>query len=389
METRLAAVLAGEMPGIKVVEVCAELGISTSTFYELRDRFAKEGPAGLEPRSRRPHRSPNATPAWLEEEICRLRKELPIDNGADVIGWHLRRRGIDPPSDRTVHRVLVRNGMVSPQPQKRPKSSWRRFEFEEPNACWQIDATAWDLAGGATAWVMDILDDHSRLLGAARVGPGPTAALALEAVQSAATRWGLPAMVLSDNGSCFTGGTFVEAGAAFPTALSALGVRAVTSRPYHPQTCGKIERFHQTLKRWLGTQPLASTHRQLQAQLDRYAEHYNFARHHRALRSRGHVPAAAWAATERAGPAGEALPVPAAASIGDRRVTTSGAIAIDNHLTTSVGTEWAGRHLTVIRYGTKVAILNGHELVARLTIDPTRSYQPSGRKRGGPRRRPI
>src|SRR5438067_3858909 len=99
METRLAALLASEVPGISVVEVCAELGISRSTFYELRERFAREGPGGLEPRSRRPHHSPNATPARLDKEICRLRTELAIGNGADVIGWQQHRRGIEPPTD--------------------------------------------------------------------------------------------------------------------------------------------------------------------------------------------------------------------------------------------------------------------------------------------------
>ena len=168
-----------------------------------------------------------------------------------------------------------------------------------------------------------------------------------------------------------------------------MGIVFKHSSPYHPQTCGKIERFHQTLKRWLGTQPLASSHRQLQAQLDRYAEHYNFRRPHRALRARGHTPAAAWEATPRHGPANEPLPVPPAASIGARKVMDNGMVAIDRRVTTSVGTEWAGRHLTVIRYGTRVAVLNGHELIARLTIDPSRIYQPSGRKRGGPRRRPT
>ena len=389
METRLAAILASEMPGISVVEVCAELGISRSTFYELKQRFKDDGAAGLAPRSRRPHRSPNATPPWLEEEICRLRKELAIDNGADVIGWHLRQRGIDPPSDRTIHRVLVRRGMVSPQPHKRPKPSWRRFEFEAPNACWQIDATAWSMRGGATAWIMDVLDDHSRLVTSAKVGRGPTAALAVEAVQSAAERWGLPAMVLSDNGTCFKGGPGVEAGAAFPAALGALGVRTVRSSPYHPQTCGKIERFHQTLKRWLATQPLASSHRQLQDQLDRYLEHYNFARPHRALRARGHTPAMAWEATPRQGPEGQPLPPPPVASIGSRTVMVNGMLTLDRNTAMSVGTEWAGSRLTVVRYGDRVAILNGHELVTRLTIDPTRMYQPSGRKRGGPRRRPL
>lgn len=390
METRLAAILASEMPGVKVLDLCAELEISTSSFYELKKRFKKQGTEGLGPRSRRPQRSPNQTPPDIEDEILRLRKELPLDNGAEVIAWHLAQQGIPSPSVRTIHRVLVRRGAVTPQPQKRPKSSWRRFEFEAPNACWQIDATAWNLDGGATAWIMDILDDHSRVLTAARVGAAPSASLALSAFESAATRWGLPAMVLSDNGSCFRGGPRAGAGAgAFPAALGALGIKAVNSSPYHPQTCGKIERFHQTLKRYLATQPLATTQRQLQAQLDRFLEHYNHARPHRALRGRGHTPANAWHASERAGPSGDPLPVPAVAHIGSHVVAANGIVFIDKQFTTSVGTEWAGRRLLVVRYGTKAAILNGHELVARLTIDPTRAYQPSGRKRGGPRRRPL
>jgi hypothetical protein len=225
---------------------------------------------------------------------------------------------------------------------------------------------------------------------AAKVGSGPTAALALKTMQSAARRWGLPTTVLSDNGTCFTGGPNTAPGAAaFPTALGALGVRAATSSPYHPQTCGKIERFHQTLKRWLATQPLAGSHRQLQAQLDSYLDHYNHRRPHRALRARGDTPAAAWAATPRHGPADELLPVPPVATVGSALVGAHGSIPLGHHFTTSVGTEWSGRRLSVIRYGARVAILDGHQLVAKLTIDPTRRYQPSGRKRGGPRRRPL
>ena len=168
METRLLAVFTAGLKSLSVSGLCEELGISRQTFYKYRRRFEEEGPAGLAERSRRPHRSPAMIPVSLEDEIVRLRKELPLDNGAQTIAYHLVRAGWQVPSVATIHRALVRRGLVEPQPEKRPRSSWKRFEWPAPNGAWQIDATQWVLAGGKEVWIMDLIDDHSRVLLVAR-----------------------------------------------------------------------------------------------------------------------------------------------------------------------------------------------------------------------------
>jgi transposase len=170
IETRLATVLAGSCAGVSVTALCAELGLSRQTYYRLRRRYEAEGPAGLAPRSRRPHTSPGATDPALELEIIRLRTDpgWPTPpRGAAAIADELRRTGLACPAVSTIHRVLVRNGLVAPQPQKRPRASYTRFVYPDPNGCWQIDATRWALADGAEAWIMDVLDDHSRVVVAA------------------------------------------------------------------------------------------------------------------------------------------------------------------------------------------------------------------------------
>jgi transposase InsO family protein len=388
VEKKLAMVLAAQQPGMRIKDLCAELGVHRDTLHEWRRRFAAEGLDGLMDRSRRPLRSPNQTAAELEDEVVRLRKELPLDNGAAVIGWHLRRQGrTDVPSDRTIHRILVRRGMVLAQPQKRPKGAYRRFEFARPNECWQIDATDWVLARQRRVTIMDVLDDHSRALVAIRAGAGATTELALETIFTGGRHWGLPAVVLSDNGRCFTGFEPQRA-STFASVLAAAGIRTIHSRPFHPQTCGKVERFHGTLKRWLATQPLARTAGELQDQLDGFAHHYNQQR--RSSAGGDLTPAERHRATAAATPAPDPIeltePTPTI-TITANTVSANGAIGIAGW-TTSVGTEHAGRRLTVIRYGHHAVILDGATVVARPHLDPNRRYLPSGRPRGGPRRSP-
>ena len=204
MEAKLLAVFSSGVP-LKVSVLCRDLEISRQTLYKYRRRFEAEGPAGLVERSRRPHSSPGRVSDATEEAIIRLRKDLPLECGAQTIAYHLARQGKKPPSVATIHRVLVRRGMVTPQPEKRPKIAWKRFVWPRPNDAWQIDATAWALADGQTVWIMDVLDDHSRALVAAQVDTGPTAKAAWDAFTMAVQTWGLPARVMNDNGSCFTG----------------------------------------------------------------------------------------------------------------------------------------------------------------------------------------
>ncbi|HEV7452043.1 MAG TPA: IS481 family transposase [Pseudonocardiaceae bacterium] len=373
LETRLALITAGELPGVSVTALCAELGLSRQTFYRLRARYRTEGPSGLAPRSRRPHRSPNAIDPAVELEIIRLRTEWPTPRGAASIGDELRRGalGHGAPSPSTIHRVLVRNGLVGPRPDKRPRSSWKRFVYPEPNGCWQIDATAWHLTDRAPAWIMDVLDDHSRLLVAALVCTGPTTAAAQAAILSGAQRWGLPARVLCDNGTCFGG---PDRTGDFPSSLALLGIALSHSRPYHPQTCGKIERLHQTLKQWLATQPRAADLAGLQTQLDAFTEFYNHHRPHRALA--GATPAEAWTARDRAGPAEQPGPLPdqPRVSISRRRVSRGGVLELPGPISVGIGTHLAGTELTALRYGQQLLILDRTHPLRALTLTPARRY---------------
>ncbi|HEX2300623.1 MAG TPA: IS481 family transposase [Pseudonocardiaceae bacterium] len=376
METRLAMVLAGGLDAVSVTALCAELGLSRQTYYRLRRRYEAEGPAGLAPRSRRPHSCPGAVDPALELEIIRLRTDEGWPDpprGAASIADQLRRSGLPCPAVSTIHRVLVRNGLVTPQPQKRPRASYTRFTYPDPNGCWQIHATRWELADGSEVWVMDVLDDHSRVVVAAHACPAPTTAAAQAAVCAGGQLWGLPARVLSDNGPCFGGvgraGDFVEG-------LAALGIQAVHARPFHPQTCGKIERFHQTLKRWLRTQPRAATLAGLQAQLDRFVQFYNHRRPHRALR--GATPAEAWAARTPAGPAEEPIAGPARVTLTRHTVTAGGVIYLGRTII-GLGRRLAGTALTAVRYGRRLLLLDGGHPVRALTLTDGQRYyrQPS------------
>jgi transposase InsO family protein len=375
MEAKLLAVFSSGVP-LKVTALCRDLEISRQTLYKYRRRFEAEGPAGLVERSRRPHSSPGRVSDATEEAIIRLRKDLPLECGAQTIAYHLARRGETPPSVATIHRVLVRRGMVTPQPEKRPKVAWKRFVWPRPNDAWQIDATAWALADGQTVWIMDVLDDHSRALVAARVDTGPTAKAAWDAFTRAVETWGLPARVMNDNGSCFTGRLSRNGEADFERMLRSLGVVQICSSPAHPQTCGKLERSHQTTKAWLRIQPAASSIGELQDQLDRWRDHYNQARPHRALR--GATPAEQWAASDRAEP-GPVIDGPIRASI--HTVNKGGHIGWSDFVV-GIDSRLAGQRVLVTARDFTLAIYGQQGLLRRLTINTTRRYQGTGRPSG-------
>lgn len=375
METKLLAVFSGGVP-LKVTALCRELNISRQTLYKYRRRFQAEGPAGLVERSRRPHSSPRQVSAETEEAIVRLRKELPVDCGAQSIAYQLERGGQFVPSVATIHRVLVRRGLVTPQPNKRPKVAWRRFEWPRPNDVWQIDATCWALSDGQTVWIMDVLDDHSRALVAARVDTGPTARIAWEAFTTAVQQWGLPAHVMNDNGSCFTGRLAKNGAADFERMLRSLGIKQICSRPGHPQTCGKLERSHQTTKAWLRLQPPASSIDQLQDQLDRWREHDNRARPHKALA--GRTPYERWAASPPATP-GPAIAGPVRASV--HSVHKAGHIGWSDYVI-GIDCRLAGQRVLVVARDFDLAVYGQTGLLRRVTIDTTRRYQGTGIRPG-------
>src|SRR5882762_9837833 len=151
--------------------VAREYGVSRRWVITLVQRFLTEGADGLRPRSRRPKRSPQRTAVELEDQIVAIRKELDRDGheaGAATIAHHLRTRHGQAPSVSTIWRILTARGFVTPQPHKRPKSSYVRFVAEQPNERWQSDITHWRLADGSGVEILNILDDHSRLCLAGR-----------------------------------------------------------------------------------------------------------------------------------------------------------------------------------------------------------------------------
>lgn len=373
MEAKLLAVFSSGVP-VNVSALCRELGISRQTLYKYRRRFEVEGPLGLVERSRRPHTSPQRISAATEAAIVALRKELRVDCGAQAIAYHLARLGdpIEVPSVATIHRILVRHGLVTSQPRKRPHAATRRFEWPRPNDAWQIDATTWALADGRSVWIMDILDDHSRALLAAHVDTGPTANAAWNAFATAAQEWGLPARVMNDNGSCFTGRLAKHGAADFERMLRSLGITQICSRPAHPQTCGKLERSHQTTKAWLRVQPPASSLAQLQDQLDRWRAHYNQDRPHHALD--GQTPLERWHSSPPATP-GQPIIGPVRASV--HPVHKAGHIGWSDYVV-GIDSRLAGQRVLVIARDFDLAIYGQTGLLRRLTIDTTRRYQPTG-----------
>ena len=269
------------------------------------------------------------------------------------------------------------SGLRHPEPKKRPRSSFIRFEAALPNECWQGDITHWSLADGTDVEILDFIDDHSRLIVAATARRVTKAAHVVATVHQAAARYGYPASVLTDNGAIFNarsrkGRTTLE------IELAALGIVYKHSRPYHPQTCGKIERWHQTLKRYLDRQPAARTIPDLQDQLDRFVAYYNDHRPHRA-RDR-HTPRQAYDARDKARPG---TPVTTTHfRVRTDRVDIGGNISLRHdsklfHI--GIGRAHTGTkvRLYIADLDIRIVTIDG-KLLRQLTLDPTRTYQPRG-----------
>lgn len=362
--------------------VAREYGVSRRWVITLVQRAVADSEGGLEPRSRRPKTSPNQISAAVENEIVRLRKELleaGHDAGPHTIAFHLERLHGTSPSPSTIWRVLTRGGFIVPEPHKRPKSSYVRFEADQPNERWQLDITHWQLADDTDVEVLNIIDDHSRLAVASDARSIFKAPDVLATFEKASRTWGVPAGMLSDNGAVFTGIPRGAGRVALELELLALGVTFRHSRPYHPETCGKVERFHQTLKRWLATRPPARTVRTLQAQLDDFRRYYNDERPHRALGRR--TPTEAYAARPKATPLPAPIIDPHFRVRRDR--VNQGVITLRHnsrlhHI--ALGRRHSGHVVLVLIRDLEIRVLTETgELIRQLTLDPSRDYQPLGK----------
>lgn len=370
------------LEGRSVSELAAAHGVHRSWIYKLLARYKAGGYGALERRSRAPRSSPNRTPSETVEAILSLREHLSAeghDCGAQTIAHHLARRSEVVPSVSTIWRALKREGLVSPQPQKRPRSSLLRFEAELPNETWQADVTHWPLAGAGHAEILNMIDDHSRLFLASRAFPTVKAADVVDVFRMAIALHGAPASLLCDNGAVFTatprGGKVL-----LQIELERLGIAAKNSRPYHPQTCGKVERLHQTLKRYLANQTPARTLAGLQEQLDGFTAYYNTTRPHRALG--GRTPLQAYGARIKARPEAAADP-DTHFRVRHDKVDTAGTVTVRHdsklhHI--GLGRAHKGKPVKLLIADRDIRVLDLHtgELIRRLTLDPSRDYQPIG-----------
>ncbi|MFN2638273.1 MAG: integrase core domain-containing protein [Gemmatimonadaceae bacterium] len=400
MEQKIAAALArcakdreAGVP-VNVTALCAELGFSRPTFYKYEQRFREGGLARLlAPPDRRPLSSPSQIPAAVEDEIVRLRKEL-IDKGWDAgaitIREHLRRMfesdphwaGVRVPAVSTVHRVLRRNGLVVDQPEKRPKSAGlQRFVYPNPNALWATDAFDWSLADGTKVVILQVLDDHSRLLLSQLAAAGETTSAVWQALQVAIDRHGLPMKVLTDRGAAMLGWPAIRT--QIRKNLEALGVQCVTTRGDHPQCNGKNEAAHKPLQKWLRARPSASSLAELQTLIDEFEVAYNSWRPHQGIGLR--TPAEQYAASPKLGPGAEIGPEPLRTAL--NKVNSRGVVSLLGPYQGHVGRQWEGCQITVMRTGLEVSLFYGDEHLLDLTIDPSRRYQSTGQINTTSRRR--
>lgn len=400
MDVRAAIVNWDEgAPRGAVTRFCELHQISRSQFYEIRARAEAEGPvAAMGYRPRQAHsgggRHPQAIGAGIEDLAVAIRKELAgqgLDHGPVTVRWHLQQHGVTAPAASTLARVFTARGMVTPQPRKRPRSSYRRFEFAAVHECWQLDAFEWPLVDGSKAVIYQVLDDCSRFLLATRVARSENATDAIAVFdQALATAGQPPCLFLTDNGSAFNA-TRRGFTSQLVTHVEDLGTRAITGRPGHPQTQGKDERIHQTSQRWLKAHPVA-TIAELDPTLADFDEIYN---HHRPHQSLGTLtPAQALTQRPRAVP-----PLPpdpdTPGNPTTRPVVTARAYRIDSNGNLSVRRHWIkmGRDqacttVTVVASGHTLAVFNHHGTLLRtVVLIPGKRYYGNGKKSpGAPKR---
>jgi len=302
MSLRTEFVLLDRKSGLSFAELCRRFGISRKTGYKWRDRFNEDGVSGLADRSRRPDRSPHQTSRVMEEAVLRVRQRHPTWGGRKIRAVLLRQGYLPVPSASTITAILHRHGKIDPA-ESIKRVPMQRFERPHPNDLWQMDFKGdFGLGCGGRCHPLTVLDDHSRYSIGLRACGNQRYGTVRDELFQLFRLHGLPRMMLMDNGTPW--GVAHSPGVCF-TRLTAwllrLDVQVIHGRPYHPQTQGKEERFHRTLKeellrdRWYGTRAEA------QRDFDPWRRMYNYERPHEALDMA--VPADRYRPSERAMPA--------------------------------------------------------------------------------------
>mgnify|MGYP002715647079 CR=1 FL=1 len=381
--------------GLTTTQAAEKFGISRQWVHVLVTRYRAGGSQAMHPGSKAPRRSPQRIPPPLRERIITLRTELTAqgaDAGPETIAWHLHQEGLRVPSTSTIRRILHAEALIQPAPRKRPKSSYLRFEADLPNSCWQSDFTHTALTPpappapatpprpSAQAWrehdveIITWLDDYSRMALHISAHQRITGAIVVETFTATTKIYGPPASTLTDNGLVYTA-RYRGGVNAFEKLLRSRSIEQRNGRGGHPQTQGKVERFQQTLKKWLAAQPPPADLPGLQALLDQFREIYNTQRIHSAKKT---TPYAAYIAAPKDTPGPLA---PATTRFRTDKIDATGKVTLryDGQLFhIGIGRAHARTHVVLIvedREITIVAKATG-EILRELTLDPTRKYQP-------------
>ena len=382
-----AVILAGRTQA----EVAATYRISKSWVSKLIARYHLEGEAAFDPRSRRPKSSPGAVGPLVVALILQLREQLStagLDAGPDTIAWHLEHHHKTVVSRSTISRHLARSGLVIPEPKKRPKSSYIRFEAAMPNQTWQSDFTHYRLATGLDVEIISWLDDCTRYALHVTAHHRITGPIVTATFRQTLATHGIPASTLTDNGMVYTVRLAGGRGGrnTFESELRRLHVVQKNSRPSHPTTCGKVERFQQTMKKWLRAQPLQpTTITELQTLIDAFVEEYNHRRPHRSLPHRA-TPAARYDTMPKALP-GESRDPDTHDRIRHDRVDKAGSVTLRHggrlhHI--GIGRTYEGTCVILLIQDLQIRVVNPitGALLRELTLNPHIDYQPTGAPKG-------
>ena len=378
--------------GRSQAEVARAYGVSKGWVSKLVARWRIEGDAAFEPRSRRPNTTPNATLPHVVELIVSLRTSLTQaghDAGPGTISWHLRHHHHITIAESTIARVLSKAGLVAPAPRKRPKASWIRFQADAPNECWQADFTHYRLTDDTDVEILTFLDDHSRLAISITCHTPVTGKTVVTAFRDAIATHGEPASTLTDNGMVFTTRLATKTGGrcAFEVELANRGIQQKNSKPNHPTTCGKVERFQQTMKKWLHAQPnQPATVAQLEMLIARFKAEYNNTRPHKSLPHRA-TPTVIYTATTKATPnknttnEHDRIRRDIVDQFGKLSLRHAGKM---HHI--GLGRTHARTPVIVLIQDLEIRVVDAAtgELLRELTLDKTRDYQGTGQPRRPP-----
>jgi transposase InsO family protein len=383
MEQRYQAVLAVVQDGWKVTEVAARLGVSRQSVHAWIARYEQGGLAALADRSHRPSACPHQIAPNVEALICELRREHP-GWGPRRICHQLARHGLDPvPGRSSIYRCLKRHGLIELRRRRKRREEFRRWERERPMQLWQMDVMGkvW-LDDGTELKIVTGVDDHSRFCVAAGVVRRATSKAVCQVLSASLARYGIPDEILTDNGKCFTGrfGPHpVEV--LFDRILRENGISHRHTGVRSPTTTGKIERFHQSVRKELLADRTFASLQAAQAELDAWVTDYNTVRPHQSM------DMATPAERFRLAPV-TAVDVsisvdPAEDHAGQwvlRRVASNGVVSVDNQMF-SVGNAYRTELVDVFVDQTTIQVWSKNHLiktVARTRSGPVRKIRADG-----------